>query len=325
MSKAYENVKALVEKYQNIVITTHAGPDADGIGSEVALCIALRSLGKNVICVNEEPLLERYQYLSPGQVVIGFEQYHPQEPIELFIVVDTNNSSRIGLRMASLLRKSQNVLFIDHHPCPPEMTNLHCIDTTAAATGQVVGELTEYLGIALNQAIALPLYTAILIDTSSFRYPTVSWKTHTLIAKLLKTGVEPPRAYNMIYGAKKISHMQLLGKVLADAQINNSGEIAWISLSDHMLNQHQANIEDTHSFINHLLILNNVKVACMFRKNDKHIKISLRSAGDIDVGVIAQALGGGGHNHSAATVVEGEMDRIILNTIERIEKILKIS
>ena len=159
--KPTENVKALVEKYQNIVITTHAGPDADGIGSEVALCIALRSLGKNVICVNEEPLLERYQYLSPDQVVIGFDQYHPQEPIELFIVVDTNNASRIGLRMASLLRKSQNVLFIDHHPCPPEMTNLHCIDTTAAATGQVVGELTEYLGITLNQAIALPLYTAI--------------------------------------------------------------------------------------------------------------------------------------------------------------------
>ena len=307
MTRPYENVKNLVEKSTHIIITTHAGPDADGIGSQAALCMALRSLGKNAICVNEKPLLERYHYLDPEKVITTFEQYQQNCPIDLFIVVDTNNTSRIGPQMASLIPKSKNVLFIDHHPCPPEVANLHCIDPTAAATGQVVGELTEYLKIELDQKIALPLYTAILIDTSSFRYPTVTWKTHALIAKLLKTGVRPPLAYNMIYGAKKVSHMQLLGKVLANAQTNKSEEIAWISLTDEMIHEHNADIEDTHSFINHLLILEHVKVACMFRKDAQYVRISLRSAGDIDVGLIAQALGGGGHNHSAATILEGNI------------------
>ena len=321
MIKSYKHVKNLVEKSTHIVITTHAGPDADGIGSQTALCMALRSLGKKAICVNESPLLKRYQYLDPEQVIVSFEQYQQQGPIDLFIIVDTNSPSRIGPKMERLIPKSKNILFVDHHPCPPEVANLHCIDTTASATGQVVGELTEYLGVKFDQKMALPLYTAILIDTSSFRYPTVTWKTHALIAKLLKTGVKPPLAYNMIYGAKKISHMQLLGKILANAQTNESEEVAWISLTDKMIHEHKADIEDTHSFINHLLVLNNVKVACMFRKDADYVRISLRSSGNIDVGLIAQALGGGGHNHSAATIIEGNIQEIIPETIRKIEKI----
>ena len=323
MIKGHENVKALVEKSNQIVITTHTGPDADGIGSQVALCLVLRSLGKNAICINENHLLERYEYLDSEKVISSFKHYRQTGPIDLFIVVDTNNASRIGPRMNDLLQKSKNVLFIDHHPCPSALANLHCIDTTAAATGQVVGELADYLGVDIDAKMALPLYTAILIDTSSFRYPTVTAKTHTLIAKLLATGVRPSHAYNMIYGAKKVGHMQLLGKVLSSAQTNENEEIAWIFLTDQMIHEHKADIEDTHSFINHLLVLDRVKVACMFRKDAEYIRIGLRSTGSVDVGTIAQALGGGGHNHSAATVVRGNISEVIPETIAKIEKILK--
>ncbi len=319
----FDAFKELFSKAEHIVITTHAGPDADGIGSEIALCLALKELGRNVICVNEEPLLERYKYLDPSNVITDYQSFKIDKTIDLFIVVDTNNSSRIGSQMAGLLVKSKNVLFIDHHPCPAEVEKLHCIDTTAAATGQVVGEIIDYLGIKFTKEMALPLYTAILIDTSSFRYPTVSGRTHSLIAKLLNTGVKPPNAYNMIYGEKKISHMQLLGKVLSSAETNSTEEIAWISITDNMITHHCSDIEDTHAFINHLLVLDNIKIACMFRNEGKQVKISFRSAGDIDVGVIAQALGGGGHNHSAATIVEGNVNEVIKETIAKIEKILK--
>ena len=323
MGKGYENVKTLVDRSSQIIITTHTGPDADGIGSQVALCLILQALGKDATCVNEVPLLERYRYLDQYRVLKSFDEHQASKPIDLFIVVDANNSSRIGPRMASLLEKSKDVLFIDHHPCPPSVANLHCIDTTAAATGQVVGELAEYLGVEINQKMALPLYTAILIDTSSFRYPTVTEKTHTLIAKLVGAGVKPPHAYNMIYGAKKVGHMQLLGKVLSHAQTNKSEEIAWISLTDKVIHEYNADIEDTHSFINHLLVLDRVKVACMFRENEQHTKISLRSTGEIDVEAIAQALGGGGHNHSAAAIIRGNMEEIIPVTIAKIEKNLR--
>lgn len=321
LPETYSHVKDLIKNSQHIVITTHTGPDADGIGSQSSLCMALKCLGKNAQCVNELPLLERYHYLDPQNLIIGHQDFQAPDKIDLFIVVDTNNSKRIGDNMAKVLSRSANVLFIDHHPCSDEIMKLHCIDTSAAATGQVIGEIIQELGVEFTQDMALPIYTAILIDTSSFRYPTVTDRTHLLISKLLKTGIKPPDAFNLINGAKKIEHMRFLGKVLSEAETNQTQEIAWIKLSDEMMEDFNSDIEDTHAFINHLLVLENIKVACMFRAIGEKVRISFRSAGDIDVGQIAQALGGGGHNHSAATVVVGDLSQVIQSTVSKIERI----
>jgi bifunctional oligoribonuclease and PAP phosphatase NrnA len=321
-----ENFLKLTKKAKNIVITTHIHPDADGIGSEIALCLALRELGKNVICVNEEPLLERYKYLDSDNVVISYSTYrkkYKECEIDLFIVTDTNSLQRIGPRVQGLVSHAKDLLFIDHHPCPKQLMALHCIDTSMAATGELVGRLIQALKIPFNQKLALPLYTSILIDTSSFRYPTVTGNTHRVIADLLDTGVQPPQAYNNIYGAKEISYMQLLGIVLSSANSTKDGQVAWLKLTKKDMERFNVDTEDTHGFVNHLLILNNIKVACMFREDDPLVKISFRSAGDIDVGIMAQALGGGGHDHSAATMIEGNIDEIIKQTIPKIKLMLE--
>ncbi|MDD0851565.1 bifunctional oligoribonuclease/PAP phosphatase NrnA [Halobacteriovorax sp. GB3] len=322
-----EHFKKLTKKANKIVITTHIHPDADGIGSQIALCMALRKMGKDAICVNEEPLFERYKYLDPDNIVLGLEEYKAQydveQEIDLFIVADTNSLPRIGTNVQQLVLLSKDLLFIDHHPCPKELQAIHCIDTNTAATGELVGGLIEAIGVEFDEAIALALYTAIIIDTSSFRYPTVTGNTHALVSKLMAAGVKPPEAFNLINGTKKISHMQLLGKVLSSAQTTKDETIAWICLTEQMIENHESDAEDTHGFINHLLILDNIKVACMFRKIGKQVKVSLRSSDDsIDVGIMAQALGGGGHNHSAATVVEGELSDVVKRTISKIEKML---
>jgi phosphoesterase RecJ-like protein len=314
-----------IDKATTIVITTHIFPDADGIGSQIALCMALQSLGKKAICVNEKPLFDRYKYLDPKDVVISYEEYlkNPFEDIDLLIVADTNSLPRIGKNTQELVLKSKELLFIDHHPCPRELASIHCIDTTMAATGELVGNLISSIGVEFNHEIALALYTAILIDTSSFRYPTVSANTHRIIARLMDTGVRPPRAFNQINGTKKIGYMRLIGEVLSSAQTNSTEEVAWICLNEEMINKHQSDAEDTHGFINHLLILDNIKVACMFRQNGKTVKLSMRSADTtVDVGVMAQALGGGGHNHSAATVLEGNMEDVVKNSIEKIQTMI---
>lgn len=318
-----------IENVQNIVISTHSYPDADGIGSEISLCMALRKLGKTCYCVNDVNLLERYHYLDPENVVYSVEDFTKKikMDIDLFIVVDTNMVERTGPRFLELYQNNKaSVFYIDHHPCPQEKMDDHCIDTTAAATGQLVGELIEYLGIKFDPTMALALYTAILIDTSSFRYPTVTANTHLLISKLMSTGIKPPSAYNGIYGTKKIEHMHLLGQVLASADSNDTEEIAWLVLKQEELTEFNIDIEDTHGFINHLLILDNVKVACMFRDDGETVKISLRSSGEYDVGEIAMKLGGGGHSHSAATIIKKNgkhtLKSIIKNAVVTIESFL---
>jgi len=315
-----------ITKAQNIVLTTHSFPDADGIGSEISLCLALRELGKNAICCNDVELLDRYKYLDPKGVIYCVETIDKvmSEKPDLVIVVDTNTIQRTGKKFKLFYEKYQcEILYIDHHPCAEEKKSNHCIDTSAAATGQLVGELILGAGLKIDKYMALPLYTAILIDTSSFRYPTVTASTHEMIAKLMATGIQPPRAYNGIYGTKKLEHMHLLGKVLSSANSNAKEEIAWIVLKKEELTHFDIDIEDTHGFINHLLILDDIKVACMFRDDGDKVKISLRSSGEYDVGDIAISLGGGGHSHSAATIIEKttdyQLEDIIADIVEKIE------
>jgi phosphoesterase RecJ-like protein len=218
-----------------------------------------------------------------------------------------------------------NYLFIDHHPCSKDLSADHCIDTSAAATGQIIGEFTQFMGIAFNQEMALALYTSIIIDTSSFRYPTVSSRTHLLVSNLLETGIEPTTAYNGIYGTKTIQHLHLLGKILGSAKSNEAGNIYWIVFNQDDLDDFETDIEDTHAFINHLLILDNIKVACMIRDDGDQVKVSLRSTGTCDVGTIATTLGGGGHSHSAATIIKKTkpIEDIIKETIDKIEDCLQ--
>ncbi len=289
------------------------------------MCLALRQYGIESYCVNELPLLERYKYLDQDDVVIGLEDFktnYPDFSPQMVIVVDTNTLKRVGTNLQHFLKEQSEILYIDHHPVRGRDLSLHCIDTKAAATGQIVGEIIEHLGISFSKKIALPLYTSIIIDTSSFRYPTVSGSTHRLVSKLLDTGVSPPEAYNGIYGTKKVQHMHLLSVILKTASTNKDETIAWISLNKKDIDKFLSDVEDTHSFINHLLILNNIRVACMFRDDGPIVKVSLRSSGEYDVGEIAQTLGGGGHSHSAATVVVKNQNETLSEIIERV--ILKI-
>lgn len=329
-----DTFKSRIQAADRILITTHEFPDADGIGSEIALCLALRSLGKKSFCLNEEPLLDRYQYLDQDRVVQGHDDFlkdHPNFKPDLIIVVDTNTKARVGKKMGAFIGELTPTLYIDHHPCRGRDLSTHCIDVTAAATGQMVGEMIEHLGVKFTKKMALPIYTSIIIDTSSFRYPTVSANTHRLVAKLMDTGINPPEAYNGIYGTKRIIHMHLLSQILKSAATNETETIAWMLLKKEDIDQFKSDIEDTHAFINHLLILNNIKVAIMFRDDGDQVKMSLRSSGDIDVGLVAAVLGGGGHSHSAATILHRlnnetneELIRKTVKTVEAaVEKIEK--
>lgn len=318
--------KKAMKKVKNVVVTTHIRPDADGLGSEIALCLALRTQGKKTICVNETPLFSRYRHLDVENTVISCAQYFEHfnhYPIDLLIITDTNSLSRIGPQMQKLAAQAKDILFVDHHPCSKKLQENHCIETSYAATGELVGHLIEEMGISFNQKIALPLYTSILIDTNCFRYPTVSGRTHRIIAKLVDTGIAPSSAYNSIYGTQKISHMQLLGKILSSSQTTDDGSIAWITLSEEDLKHYDVNPEDTLAFINHLLVLEDVKMVCMFRQEGDHIKVSFRShQSDIDVGHIAQRFEGGGHHHSAATLIKGSLKDVTRKIIKNLTSTL---
>ncbi len=320
-----------LKKFQNLLrgvkrvcLTTHIRPDADGLGSQIALGLGLKTLGFDVFCINEEPIPKRYSYLDNKKIVKSFNQFIKSKQVEtmfdLFIVIDTNSAGQVGDKMQSLLECQKKVLFLDHHPCALQHKKKHIINTSVAATGELVAHLLLSLNIKISKDMALAMYTGILTDTSSFRYPTVSPRTHITIAKLLETGINPSWAYSKLYGTKKTQHLILLGKILSNLKINKSGKLAWLSLTAKEMKQHGVRPDDTHSFINHLLILEKIEVAMMFQESGTNIKLSLRSTGAVDVSKLAKLLGGGGHTHSAAAVLQGKLNDLIPKVIRILEK-----
>lgn len=318
-------LKAL-KRAKDVLISTHIFPDADGVGSQIALCLALRSKGINALCVNEGALSERYRHLDTDNVVLSRkkfnELYGKTFSADLFIVVDANSLLRLGTETEKIGKRSKNILFIDHHPCPKEIAAVHCIDPSKAATGEIISGLIDALKVKPTKEMSLALYTAILIDTNCFRYPSVTSHTHRIVSKCMKTGIKPELAYQKLYGTKKIEHIQLLGKILGGVKSTKDKKIAWLTITEQMFDRYNASFEDTHSFVNYLLVLNRVQVACIFRQMGGKVKLSLRSAGNIDVGVIAQALGGGGHHHSAASLIEGSPRKVIGETIKKIRSMI---
>lgn len=309
LTNLYTELGERISSAKKILCTTHINPDADGIGSAAALCLGLKDLHKSTTLILEQKLHKKYHHLVH---MVDYLEYETQENLmddnfiqkfDLVLVVDTNHIKRTGQKISQYLNTHPNVIFIDHHPFHDHESPAHFIDSRASATGEMVGHLLNQLHINFTKPIALALYTAILIDTNVFRYPSVTADTHRLIAKLLDTGLTVTEAYNVFHGSKKVHHMHLLGHILKNAKVNSSGSVAWIWISEADLTEYQSDLEDTNAYINNLLSLDGIKVACMFREEGNKIKISFRSHGDIDVALIAQSMGGGGHSHSAATLL----------------------
>lgn len=333
LKKLYFELGNQIRSAKRILCTTHINPDADGIGSAAALCLGLKDIHKKTSLILEHKLHKKYHHLVHLFNYIEYETDHSltEESVikdyDLILVIDTNQISRTGPKISQLLQKHPNIIYIDHHPFDQHDSTQHYIDIRASATGEMIGHLLSELNIPFNKSIALALYTAILIDTNVFRYPSVTADTHRLIAKLLDTGLTVTEAYNVFHGSKKIHHMHLLGHILKNTQINASGTVAWIWITEADLAEYQSELEDTNAYINNLLSLDGIKVACMFREEGNKTKISLRSHGDVDVATIAQSFGGGGHSHSAAALMTKNhnfnKDKICSHSIIIIEEYLK--
>jgi len=323
-----QRFKSLISKAKIIVITTHVGPDADGIGSQIALALALRQLGKQVYCINEEDLQSRYKYLDKKNVVRGSNDFQRKKikKIDLFIVVDANSIDRIGDNLKELSQKSVDLLFIDHHPTSEEFIALHCIDTSSAATGEIIAKLIKEMKISFSFEMALALYTSIIINTSSFQYYTISSSTHHTVSTLLETGISPPLAMKEIYGQTDINFYHFLGKVLSKTKTSKSNKLIYVEISSKELQAYNIDPEDTHGIINQLISYKPAEIICMFREIDKAVtKVSFRSMGKINVGSIAQALGGGGHSHSAATIINLPLKKCISHVLDKVEFILNVT
>ncbi len=324
-SKLDELFQVLSES-KTILIFGHKNPDGDSIGSTLALYHYLGSKGINSQVIQPDGFPNFLKWMEGTDSILLFEK-QPEEVTELIkkadviFNLDYNEQSRVGKELGELLQQSDAVkVMIDHHQQPDDFAQFTFSDTTSCSTAQLVYEFIESNGDLplINETIGNCIYTGILTDTGSFRFPSVTPKTHLIAADLISRGVVHSRIHEEIYDINTPERLKLLGYTL-----NNKLEVlpeintAIISLTMKEMQDHKTQKGYTEGFVNTALSILGVTTA-VFVKEDKHIvKISFRSKGDIPVNEFSKLhFGGGGHINAAG----GASKLSVQETVDKIKK-----
>jgi phosphoesterase RecJ-like protein len=305
----------IIRANQRFVIASHARPDGDSIGSELAAAYALRALGKQVTVVNADPASgPLMQFPGVPDIQITDEL---SEPFDVSIIMECSDLARTGVR--GLDRGI--VINIDHHPGNTAYGHVNWFDASAAACGEMVFDLVRALGVPLTHEIATHIYLAILTDTGSFHYSHITPRTFAISGQALEAGVDPVLVARNVYDSNNMGRLKLFGAVLGAMQIDPSGRIAIVYVDHEMARAAGGTYEDTEGLINLPLTVKEIEAVIFFKQIEgEEYRVSMRSKGDIDIGSIAKAFGGGGHKNAAGLSITGPIDALQRTFIEKIEQ-----
>jgi len=318
-------LKKIFEDHNSFLLTTHVNPDADAIGSEIALYRILKSLGKSINIINHSSTPYNLTFLDPEKIIKKFKQERDKilfDETDVLIALDFNRVNRT-VSMQKLFSESiKTKVCIDHHPDPEDFVN-HCfVDDSYAATAHLIYDFIKQTKLVdLNYEIAYPLYAAIMTDTGSFRFERTSPQLHRIISELLETGVDPEEVYDKIYDQSKRSKIKLLGRTLDTLKLIDSDRIGYMHILQSTFNELGALESDTDNFVNYPLSIENVVLSLLFIEHKDGFKVSFRSKGNIPVNEIAVNYGGGGHTNASGarfhhSIMVDEMPKILNFTIE---------
>jgi len=293
----------------------HVHPDADVLGTLLAIGLALETSKWNVVYGGPHPAPALLAFLP------GVERYRQLTELEgrfdLVVLTDCPNPQRTEGLIDQAKRVGKVVVNIDHHPDNRRYGHVNWVDITAAATGEMVYELLTALRMTLTPAIATNLFTAIHTDTGSFRYSNVTTRTFTIAAALVAAGARPELVSQSLYEQRAPDALHWLGEALARVEVSEDGRMAWLALPAEAVPER---IVEAEELVNYPRSVASVRVACLLRERDGSVKVSLRGKGDVDVQRIAAQFGGGGHVNAAGCTVPGplpEAKRAVLAAVRR--------
>lgn len=304
-----------VRQKQRFVVSSHSRPDGDSIGSQLAFAYAARALGKEVTIVNRDaappPLMT-----FPGVPTIRIADSVGGD-FDAAVIMECGDLARPGV--AGL--DKYFVINIDHHPGNTGYGAINWFDESAAACGEMVFDLVNALGVPMSRDIATHIYLAILTDTGSFHYSSISPRTFDICRQMLEAGVDPVAVARSVYDSNNMGRLKLFGAVLSAMQIDASGRIAIVYLDHEMARAAGGTYEDTEGLINLPLTVKEIQSVVFFKQTEgDNYRVSMRSKGDIDIGAVAKEFDGGGHKNAAGCSATGPIDKLQRMFVEKIEQ-----
>jgi len=294
-----------IRQRQRFVVTSHARPDGDAVGSSLAMAYALRQLGKDVRVVSRDapppPLL-----VFPGVPEIEIVN-EIGDAADAVIVMECGDVKRPGIEGV----ESGYVINIDHHPGNLLYGALNWMDLSAAACGEMVFDLVSELGVPLTYEIALHVYIAILTDTGSFHYSNITPRTFDICRLCMEAGVSPPAVARSIFDANNLGRLKLFGAVLNRMHLDPTGRIATLSVDKQLTHDCGGTYEDTEGLINLPLTVKEILAVVFFKEiGPSDWRVSMRSKGNIDINAIAKEFGGGGHKNASGCSANGDLETL---------------
>jgi phosphoesterase RecJ-like protein len=269
-------------------------PDGDAIGSQLAMAFALWQLGKEVRLVNRD------QAPAPMMVFPGVSRIEVagriDDPGDAVIVMECGDLTRTGVEGF----ERGFVINIDHHLGNSNYGALNWYDGTAAACGEMVFELIAELGVPLTPDIATHIYVAILTDTGSFHYSSISPRTFDICRQCVEAGIDPPAIAGAIFDSNSLGRLKLFGAVLSKMELDATGRIATVYVDQKLAQECGGTYEDTEGIVNLPLTVKEIEAVAFFKEaGPDDWRVSMRSKGEIDVNAVAKEFGGGGHRNAS--------------------------
>lgn len=304
----------LVHEHESFVLTSHVRPDCDAIGSELALMLALRAMGKRAEIVNGDSVPPHIAFIDPQHDVrvLGRDVEPAAVRPDVLIVLDTSAWAQLG-PMADVVRQSSaRKVVIDHHLSQDDMGAEVFKDTSAEATGRLVLGAIDALGVSVTPQMATPMFAAIATDTGWFRFSSVTALTYAAVGRLVHSGAQPAAVFAALYEQNTLARLHLQGRILNAAKTELNGRLIYSAATPRDLVETGAEPTDTEDVVNRLLAVAGVEVALLFLElGPQETKVSLRSRTAFDVRKLAEQFGGGGHAAAAGVRFPGPLDEAV--------------
>ncbi len=302
-----------IRHYESFVLVSHIRPDCDALGSELGMAEVLRAVGKKVRIINAHRTPTALQFLDPaGNIqVLGDDVEAEDISTDCIMVLDTSAWAQLG-DMAEVIRAARcDKIVLDHHVGEDDLGAAMYKDYQAEATGHLVVQAADALGVSLTRTLSVPLFAAIATDTGWFRFGSVTAETYRVIARLIDAGVVPSEVYADLYERDTIGRLRLRGLILSRTTDELDGALMHTYVRKEDFAETGAEPSDTEDAINLTLTVNGAKAAVIFVEQIRGgFKLSFRSRCGMDCNEIAKQFGGGGHKAAAGAFQEGTLEEV---------------
>ncbi len=322
MNDPRQQICDLIRNEQRFLVLSHHRPDGDAVGSQLALVLLLRDLGKQVVAWNEDPMPAKFRFLPHSDLIQQPPSF--KQDFDVVIAIDTTTWARAGTPAKSI-GNHKHLVNIDHHVSNDNYGQINWVVPDAPASGQIAYDLIKAGGFTLTPDIATCLFVAISTDTGSFSYANTSAESLRVAAELVDTGIDVGAISRQVYESYPYARLQMLQSFLAQLKLGAGERLAYSWVTRRMFEETGALREDTEGLIDYIRAIDGVLVAALFEElpEDGQVRISLRSKHPaVDVNAVATQFGGGGHRAAAGARPVGPSAEIEAQVLAALENLL---